>query len=255
MSGFQLSFPEPFSTQLHGMFKGNSENFIFCFHSISPTLVFSDQSFVKGHTMIFGQNYSKTIPLKDFSGKYTNGCHVIFQSLDVTKSRPFLVTFWSILFYIRLVLVYLSSRPKLAYDTLSPRQLNMPLLKLAIYPGKIRDTNSFYIEVLCNNYCIQRSETQPANIIRKAINDPIGTHRIYFWNANRKIIQAAVFAKFWTYFEPEVYGNDRFACSRLVMKTIDMLYCSYDIMGFITLAEINNISIVPYSKMKTSEAS
>lgn len=198
--------------------------------------------------------YSKTISLKDFSGKYTNGCNVIFQSLDVTESRPFVVTFWSILFYIRFVLLYLSSRPKLAHNTLSLRQLNMPLLKFVIYPRKQRDTNSFYVLILCNNYCIEPSETRSATIICSAIINPVGTHKAHFWNANQKIIQASIFARVWSYFEPEGFGSDRYACSRLVMKSIDMSYCTYDIMGFITLA-VHNISIIPYSTTETSKAS
>ncbi len=91
------------------------------------------------------------------------------------------------------------------------------------------------------------------NIIRKTIDDPVGTHQFYFWNSNRKVVQSSVLARFWLYFEPECYGNDRFACSRLVLKSIDTGCCTYELMATITLSEIHNISILPYSKMKTSE--
>lgn len=39
------------------------------------------------------------------------------------------------------------------------------------------------------------------------------------------------------------------------MKSIHMAFCTYEIMGIITLAHAHNMSIILYSKIKTSEAS
>ncbi len=255
ISGVQLSLHETLPTQLQDLFISVSYNYILCFHSINPSVLFTDLSSLNAQMMFLSQNYSQPIHLKDFSGKHTSGCNIIFRNLDVPKSIPFLSTFWNILYYIRLILICVSSDTKPASDTfsLSPTQNNMPLIKLVIYPRQTRYANNLHVRLLCNDYCKEHSEPFQTNIIRKIVNDPVGTHKLHFWNSNQKVVQAAVFARSWYYFEPGGYGNDRYACSRFVMKSILMAYCTYEIMGIITLADVHNISIIPYSKLKTSE--
>lgn len=253
MSGVELSVSESFTTHLHNLFSDVSDSYIFCFHSINPSLVFPDLSIAKGQRMFFSNNYFKIINLTDFSGKYTSGCNVIIQSLDVPETWRFVSTFWNILFYIRVILIYLSSRTEFVYDTFSLQQTNLPLIKLVIYPKTIHNANVLNVRLLCNKYCKEYSETFQANKIRNILQNPVGIHKMYFWNSNQKVVQASIFARIWSYFEPEGYGRDRFACSRLVSKSKLMAFCNYEIIGVITLAEVHNISIIPYSNMKISE--
>lgn len=215
MLGFPLYVPESFTTQLQNFFAEVSDNYTFCFHSINRSPVFPNPSFVKGQMMFFSQNYSNNIKLKDIPVKYTSGCNVIFHSLDIPKSLPFLFTYF--LFYIGLVWVYLSSRFYFVHDTLSFTELNMLLLKFVVYPGPIGDLN---FQLFCNTYCKKHSATFQKSSVSKTLVNPIGTQKSYLWNANQKVIQSSVFVKFWYYLEPEVYGRDQYAYARLVMKSI-----------------------------------
>lgn len=256
MLGIQLSVPESLPSNLQDTFSGVSKNYIFCFHSINPSYLLPNISFSKGQRMLFNQNYSNTINLKNIPSKYTtSGCNVIFQSLDVPTPRPFLITFWKFLFTTTSVLLFISSRTKFAHSSISLIEMNLPLLKFVIYPGHIGD--HLMIQVLCSDYCTSYSQILQRNIIRTILTDPFETHKLHFWNANKKVVKAAVFARAWFYFEQGAYGNDRYACSRLVLKSIKMhiLFIWSHGNYFITLAEVPNLSIVIYSKYKSSEAS
>lgn len=252
MTATAISIPESFETQLHNIFVDIADNNNFCFHSIDPSFLFPDLSSLKGQNLIFNEQYSDSLDLNIFTVRYTIGCNIIFRSLDVLDPWLFLNTFRNILFHITTVLVCISSNTNFVDSSISSTEINLPLLKLVIYPGHDRDIN---IKLLCNDYCKDYSETLHTTIIRKFINDPIGSHKLYFWNANQRVVPAAIFARYWIYFEPDVYGNDRFACSRLVMKSLDMAFCTYEILGTLTLAKVHNISIIPYSKLKASEFS
>lgn len=247
MSGLEQSISE----SLQILFKDSTANHIFCFHSINPTVLFPDFSSVNCQIMSFDQNYQTTMDFKSYYSRYTNGCNLIFRTLDAPTAWPFLNTFWNFLFRITTVLVYFSSRTLFLHGSLFPSEKNFLLLKLVIYPERAGNLN---VRLLCNDYCEEHSETLNASIIREIINDPVGVHNLHFFNANQKVVQASVFARFWFYFEPDGYGNDRLACSRFVMKSIHMKYCTYEIMASITLSEVHNVSVLPYSKQKTSEA-
>lgn len=142
--------------------------------------------------MFFSQNYSNNIKLKDIPVKYTSGCNIIFHSLDIPKSLPFLFTFGNFLFYIGLVCVYLSSRSYFVHDTLSFTELNMPLLKFVIYPGPNGDLNFL---LFCSTYCKKHSATFQKSSVSKTLVNPFVTHTSYLWNANQKVIQSSVFVK------------------------------------------------------------
>ncbi len=253
MLDVQIIVPESAPALLQAIFAGVSESYTICFHSINPSLLFQNLCSLKAQRMFFSQNYSKTIHLKKYSNKYASNCNAIFQSADVPSSFPFLSTFFYFLLHIKTVVMYLSAFHNFEHNSLAPMEINAPILKLVIYPERLANKDNLNVLFLCNNYCKEHSETLQTNIILKAIHDPVGTHKFHFWNSNKKVLPASVFARFWFYFEPEAYGNDRYACSRLVMKSINMSYYTYEVMATITLSEIHNISILPYSQAKTFE--
>ncbi len=254
MADIQIQIPESLSNQLSNSFGDISEKNVLCYHSINPEIIFQNPTPLKGQQLVFSQTYSEPLGFRNVSGKYTNGCDVIFTSLDVSTSLHFIVTFWQFLLHISSILIYVLTRYYFVSTSISPTEKNTPILKLVIVVDQPSNINGMInVHFVCNNYCNQSPEVFKSNVIRDILKDPIKMHNKLFWNSNQKVVQAAVFVRYWLYFEPNWYGNDRYACSRILMKSIHTLFCTYEVMGTITLSQVHNLSISMYSKTKTSE--
>ncbi len=113
--------------------------------------------------------------------------------------------------------------------------------------------NELDLRIVCNKYCKENTEPLEGNTIRNILNTPTKTHKSLFRNANKSIVHASVYAQYWAYFHPMVYGHNRYACSELVLKSNDMGFCSYEVMAAITLSEVHTMTTLLLSKTNTTE--
>lgn len=89
MAATKVSIYKSLPAQFHNIFEDVVDHNNFCFHSINPSLLFPELGALKSQNLVFSEQYSNTLDISIFTGRYTIGCNVIFQNLDAPKSWPF----------------------------------------------------------------------------------------------------------------------------------------------------------------------